>query len=76
MMNPMKKKAKGATTKDKLKRKIAQFKNRKVEKNYSATKGTGGLQDKGNPKDQGFMMYNKGGKIKMSYKKGGIIQHD
>jgi len=74
MKNPIKKKAKGATLKDKAKRKISQLKNRKVERAYSAIKGTGGLQDKGNPKDQGSMMYKKGGMMK--YKHGGYTQHD
>jgi|TARA_R110001592_G_scaffold265596_1_gene531228 hypothetical protein len=73
-MANIKKKAPGATTKDKVKRKLAQVKNRKVEKAFTATRGTGGLQDKGNPKDQGSMMYKKGGM--MRYKHGGYMQHD
>tara|TARA_R100000935_G_scaffold45218_2_gene68302 strand:- start:5954 stop:6391 length:438 start_codon:yes stop_codon:yes gene_type:complete len=48
--------------KNKVKRKISQIKNRKVEKQYKRTHNTN-LQDKGNPKDRG-------------YSKGGFIQHD
>jgi len=48
--------------KNKVKRKISQVKNRKVEKQYKRTHNTN-LFDKGNPKDRG-------------YSKGGFIQHD
>jgi len=48
--------------KNKVKRKISQVKNRKVEKQYKRTHNTN-LLDKGNPKDRG-------------YSKGGFIQHD
>tara|TARA_R110000850_G_scaffold254810_1_gene380535 strand:- start:463 stop:783 length:321 start_codon:yes stop_codon:yes gene_type:complete len=48
--------------KNKVKRKVSQFKNRKVEKLYKRTHNTD-LFDKGNPKDKG-------------YSSGGFIQHD
>jgi len=58
-----KKKAKGAKNIDKLKRKVAQFKNRKTEKSYERTHNTN-LQDKPRSGNSGV------------YSKGGIIQHD
>tara|TARA_X000001382_G_C3080367_1_gene150349 strand:+ start:443 stop:631 length:189 start_codon:yes stop_codon:yes gene_type:complete len=62
-MPGMYKKAKGAKTVDKAKRKLSQFKNRKVEKTYKRTRNTD-LQDKPRSGNTGM------------YKNGGLIQHD
>ena len=54
------KKAKGARTIDKAKRKFSQFKNRKTEKTFKRTRNTN-LQDK--PRSGNSGMYSKGGFI-------------
>lgn len=54
------KKAKGARTIDKAKRKFSQFKNRKTEKAFKRTRNTN-LQDK--PRSGNSGMYSKGGFI-------------
>lgn len=69
-----KKKAKGARTLDKAKRKFSQFKNRKTEKAFKRTRNTN-LQDK--PRSGNSGMYSKGGMVKKSsYSAGGFIQYD